>query len=218
MFFDCSGSLCRKPSIVSKIVLWATAICPSFTSRWAIAFLNANCAWVICKSHCMSPQAQKSADCLRFARWICCALCSTLSAHSQPSRKQSQPRQSWYRASTPNLEFGFSSKVSVCVPPESSYCLNKCTTLPSVCWSYSHWTSCPTKSLSVRARPGLRNQMMWDVDLSWHLQLGHAFRTKLSMPMRDSCQLVPWKCETCFVTQTRNISENNFSTCSMPSK
>ncbi len=127
---SCSRSVCRKPSIVSKIVLWAVAVCTSFISRWTVGFLYAHCEWVICRSCCMSPQAQKSANCVRFARWICCALCSTQSA---PSRKQAQPRQSWYRASTPNLEFGFSSEVSVRVHPASRYCLSKCTTLPSVC-------------------------------------------------------------------------------------
>ncbi len=90
-----SGSVCRKSSIVSRIVSWAVAILPFFTSRWNVAFLYAHCAWVVCRSHCMSPQVQKSANCIRFARWICYALCSTQSAHSQTSRKHSQPRQSW---------------------------------------------------------------------------------------------------------------------------
>ncbi len=86
----------------------------------------------LCMGHLQKPLHESSspeaADCIKFAHWICCALCSTQSAHSQPSRKQSQPRQSWYHASTSNLEFGFSSKVSVCVPPASRSCLNKCTT------------------------------------------------------------------------------------------
>jgi hypothetical protein len=90
-----SRSVCRKPSIVSKIISWAAAVHPSFTSRWTVAFLYAHCAWVICRKQHMSPQAQKSANGIRFACWICCALCSTQSAHCWPSRKQSQPRRSW---------------------------------------------------------------------------------------------------------------------------
>ncbi len=144
---SCLGSVCRKHSIVPRIVSWAAAVRPSFTSRWTVAFLYAHCAWVICRSGHMSPWAQKSTNCIRFACWICCALRSTQSAHSWPSRKQSQPRQSWYRASTPSLEFGLSNEVSVRIPFASRYCLNSCTTLPSICWSYSHWTSCSTKSL-----------------------------------------------------------------------
>jgi hypothetical protein len=116
--------VCRKTSIVSRIVSWAGAVRPSFTSRWTVVFLYAHCAWVICRSRCMSPQAQKSANHVMFALRICCALCSTQNAHSQPSRKQSQPRQSCYRASTPSLEFDLSNKVSVHVPPASRYCLN----------------------------------------------------------------------------------------------
>ncbi len=123
-------------------------------------------------------------------------LCSIHSAYSQPSRKQSQPRRSWNRASTPSLEFDLSSEVSVRIPLASKYRLNNCTTLPSVCWSYSHWTSCSTKSLRMHVCPGLWHRMIWDIDSSWHLQLGHTFRTNLSM--RNSCQLVPWKCDTCW--------------------
>ncbi len=41
---NCSGSVCRTPSIVSRIVSWAAAVRPSFTSRWTVAFLYAHCA------------------------------------------------------------------------------------------------------------------------------------------------------------------------------
>ncbi len=119
---SCSGSVCRKPSIVSRIVSCAAAVRPFFASRWTVAFLYAHCAWVICRSRCMSPWAQKSANHVRFARWICCALCLTHGAHSWPSRKQTQPRRSWNHASTPSLEFGLGSEVSVCVSPASKYC------------------------------------------------------------------------------------------------
>ncbi len=78
------------------------------------------------------------------------------------------------------------------------------TTLPSVCWSYNHWPSCSTKSLRMRVRPGSWHRVMWDIDSSWQLQLGHTFSTDLSMC--DSCRLVPQKCDTCFMTQTQNIS------------
>jgi hypothetical protein len=30
----------RKPSIVSRIVLWAAAVSPSFTSRWGVVHAN----------------------------------------------------------------------------------------------------------------------------------------------------------------------------------
>jgi hypothetical protein len=81
----------------------------------------------------MSPRAQKSANCVRFAHWICCALCSTCSEHSRPSRKQFQPKQSWNHTSTPYLEFGLSNKVSVRIPPASKCRLNNSTTSPSIC-------------------------------------------------------------------------------------
>ncbi len=94
---SCSGLVYRKPSIVSRIVSCATAVRPSFTSRWTVAFLYSHCTWVICRSCCMSPQAQKSANCVRFTHWICCALCSTLQK-AVPAKMIVEPRihpQSW---------------------------------------------------------------------------------------------------------------------------
>ncbi len=84
-------------------------------------FLYAYCAWVICRGRCMSPQAQKSADRVRFARWICCALCSTTHSAHVPVCSFQHPQQFHdFSFSQARAKLGQSPARLSHLPPDSS--------------------------------------------------------------------------------------------------